>query len=207
LARADKGRKASSHGLATGGGNAEPDRCLSDRLVLPAVWSEEALMDTPGANGHDKGGPVRCAGTTRDGSPCQGWAIKGSEPPKCIAHSEDPEVRAIAQRARRLGGANAHRKPLYLPPGTPDMPLETLDDVVAFLGKVANDTRKGLLDTKVSNAIAVLGQGIVRAIEVRDQARVAEKLERLETLERLATGRISVVNGLQRLPLPCPGGQ
>lgn len=28
----------------------------------------------------------RCTAVCRDGSPCQGWAVRGTEPPRCSAH-------------------------------------------------------------------------------------------------------------------------
>jgi hypothetical protein len=152
---------------------------------------------------HTSSGARRCSFAKEDGERCRAIAIKDSDPLLCFWHN--PATAYAAQAARRRGGANANRSPLCLPPGSPDLPLESLDDAVAFLAKVANEVRRGDLDVKIGNCIGVLAAGIVRAIEVRDQAKVAEKLERLEVAERMLSGRITLLNG-PRLPLPGHAG-
>jgi hypothetical protein len=149
-------------------------------------------MDDPTANGN--GEPKRCTAVRADGEPCRGWAVRGH--PTCIAHN--PELADVAQAARRKGGRNANHRLAHLPATGPDLPLATLDDVVAALGCLFNETRKGLVDPKLSNALSIIGQTIIKAIEARDTSRLQQQLERLETLERLATGRISVLQP----PLP-----
>jgi hypothetical protein len=144
-------------------------------------------MDNPGTNGN--GEPRRCTAVRGDGEPCRGWAVR--DHPTCIAHT--PELADVAQAARRKGGRHASHRPAHLPAAEPDLPLATLDDVVAALGCLFNETRKGLVDPRLSNALSIISQTIIKAIEVRDNSRVLEQLEQLETLRRLATGRIATV--------------
>jgi hypothetical protein len=47
--------------------------------------------------------PRRCSQTTRAGSPCQQWAVRGTDPPRCPAHPEKPRrPRLTAQVAEQL---------------------------------------------------------------------------------------------------------
>lgn len=49
----------------------------------------------------------RCKGKTKDGPPCRAWALQGSKPARCLAHS-DAETRDSVgftpEAGRRLGG-------------------------------------------------------------------------------------------------------
>ena len=50
----------------------------------------------------------RCTATTRSGRPCRGWAIQGTDPPRCAAH-----------RSRRPPGDGGCTGSAERPPGSP----------------------------------------------------------------------------------------
>jgi hypothetical protein len=39
----------------------------------------------------DRTTPQKCTATTRQGRPCQAWAVRGSSPPRCASHGGRPD--------------------------------------------------------------------------------------------------------------------
>jgi hypothetical protein len=89
----------------------------------------------------------------------------------------DPEREADRREFRRKGGKA--RKRATVPSEGEDFRLESVADVVALLGKSINETRKGVIDVKVANAVGYLGTVLLRALESAD---LEERLARLEEM-------------------------
>lgn len=66
----------------------------------------------------------KCNATRADGQPCAAWAVRGSDPPLCAAHSG----RTGAPRGNR----NAEKHGWY---SKPERPPETIDDAIALAGR------------------------------------------------------------------------
>jgi hypothetical protein len=110
-----------------------------------------------------------CKQTKEDGTPCQTNAMAGSD--YCFFH--DPAKAAEREAAQRAGGSVG--KTAVLPPDTPDVPLASVADVIALLGRTVNQVRRGQIDPKVANAIGYLTATLLRALEQSDiEKRVAE---------------------------------
>jgi hypothetical protein len=72
----------------------------------------------------------RCTATTKKGTPCKGWAVRGSDPPRCGAHgggAARPGVPVGSQNALKHGAYSAAES------------LEDLERKVARLGEHLND--------------------------------------------------------------------
>jgi hypothetical protein len=110
-----------------------------------------------------------CKQTKEDGTPCQTNAMAGSD--YCFFH--DPAKADEREAARRAGGSVG--KTAVLPSDTPDVPLSSVADVIALLGRTVNQVRRGQIDPKVANAIGYLTGTLLRALEQGDiEKRVAE---------------------------------
>ena len=72
------------------------------------------------------GSPLRgrCTALTANGSPCRAWAARGSEPPRCAAHS--------GKSGAPAGSPSRLKHGQYAAPG-PDVDLTTIDGVIADL--------------------------------------------------------------------------
>jgi Family of unknown function (DUF5763) len=115
--------------------------------------------------------PRRCAATNKDGSACQAPPTASGY---CFTH--DPARAAQRAAARRAGGGRS-RKAAVLPPDAPDLPLRTVADVMEVLAVTINQTRKGVVDTRVANAIGYLSSVLLRAIEGGEMERRIQALE------------------------------
>jgi hypothetical protein len=81
------------------------------------------------------------------------------------------------------------RRTAVLPADAPDVPLESVKDVVALLGQTINQTRKGTLDAKVCNAVVQGATVLLRALEGADTQRQIDELRRrLEEAETRGHG-------------------
>lgn len=65
-------------------------------------------------------GSVRCSSVCADGSPCRAWAVRGSDPPLCAAHSG------------RVGAPPGNRNAQG---ARPDRDLSRIEDVVQDLAE------------------------------------------------------------------------
>jgi hypothetical protein len=93
----------------------------------------------------------------------------------CFSH--DPAIAERRREGQQRGGVSRSRRAAVLPADTPDAPLSTLADVAAFLGATANQVRRGELDPRVGNCLAVLCGTLARAIEHGELERRIEALE------------------------------
>jgi hypothetical protein len=115
-----------------------------------------------------------CRATRVDGGPCQAKARPGKA--HCPFH--DPDLEQKRQAARRAGGIKSRTRNAVLPPGTPDAGLQTVPDVAALLGETINQTRRGELDPRVTNAVVGAANVLLRALEGSDLQRQIEELRR-----------------------------
>lgn len=120
----------------------------------------------------------RCEALKLDGSPCQANALPGSR--YCTFHA--PELASARSAGRKLGGARRSIKAVTLPITTPDIDLASAADLARFLGQTLNQVRRGELDCKLGNSIAVLSNALLRALQGSElEQRIAELEQRLGT--------------------------
>lgn len=113
----------------------------------------------------------RCGYVHPSGRPCGGFAVSGSD--RCFAHApEQAEKRAAA---RRRGGQAG--KVAVLP--SSDVPVRSLGDVVGLVEATINDVRCGRVDVRVANAVGVLANVAIKAIQ---QGELERRLEALEAV-------------------------
>ena len=99
----------------------------------------------------------RCAYVHGSGKACGGFAIAGST--YCFAHdSGSAEQRAAARRRGGQAGRGTS-----VPES--DVVVRSLADVVALIEQTVNDVRSGRVDVKIANAIGVLSNVALRAVE------------------------------------------
>ena len=125
--------------------------------------------------------PTRCAHKRPDGTRCKARPRQGDT--WCTFHGPS-RVREQAE-ARKAGGRARSRKAAVLPADTPDAPLGTMRDVVAFLGATANRVAKGVIDVKVGNCLGLLCGQLVRALE---KGILEARLEALEAVLKQRNG-------------------
>jgi hypothetical protein len=113
----------------------------------------------------------RCQYRKADGSPCRATALPGKD--ACYFH--DPARSEERQAGRRKGAAARNRKPDL--GSVEDVPLGTVADVVALLGKTINDVRSGRMEAKVGNAVAVL---VGQLLAAQRGGALEDRLRRLE---------------------------
>lgn len=116
---------------------------------------------------------AKCNQTTRAGRPCRATALPGKD--VCMFH--DPEHAEVQAEARRRGGTQRSRPAVTLPPDTPDLPLETVADVIKALASTFNAVRCGRLDARVGNCLFVGAGVLLKAIEGGDLERRIAALE------------------------------
>jgi hypothetical protein len=146
----------------------------------------------------------QCDHVKPDGSPCRAAALANSR--FCYFHA--PGRAQDRQRSRSRGGKAAHKKAAVLPADAPDAPLGTVADVVAFLGQTANHVRKGELDHRVGNCLAVICGQLLKALLPSDLARELAELRQLVEGERREHAPADAGGGPQgAAPPPEAGGQ
>ena len=114
----------------------------------------------------------RCEGKRKDGQACRVTALPGSR--FCLFH--DPAQAQTRKRAQRKGGTNRSKRAAVLPADAPNAPLQTVPEVVAFLGLTVNRVCRGELDAKVGNCVGVLCGQLLRALGPDDVLREIEEL-------------------------------
>lgn len=136
--------------------------------------------------------PRRCSSTKPDGSACGGWAIADGD--QCYAHAHSREWRQANSK-----GGKANRTPplsdseqlaalMALQSGNAEATaaLGTPAGIQALLAEALQLTRAGLMDTKVSNALATLANAQKCWVEMVDFARRLDALEAAQRIERVA---------------------
>ena len=117
----------------------------------------------------------RCHSTNRDGSPCNAYAVKGSD---CCFH-HDPHRAVERRRARSQGGRARHGR--RIGPHHPDQPiaLKTIKDVATLLQHTIGETL--LLENSLHRArtVGYLAGHLIKALDI---AALEERIARLEQI-------------------------
>ena len=123
---------------------------------------------------------TRCSATTADGRPCRAYAVKGTDPPLCSAHSG--RNRACPEQGRRGAGAprgnqNARTHGFYAQELTP----HELADLVAATTL-----------TTVEDEVAITRVALRRLFAVlNDQPAPSDEIKEIAPLIFAGTGRIA----------------
>lgn len=116
-----------------------------------------------------------CAFCKTDGTTCRATAQATSD--YCFFH--DPEKAVQRKEARKRGGKRNRQAAVQpLPGAAEDLPLASVADVVALLAQTVNQVRKGQMDAKTGNCLAVLSGCLLRALEGNELAKQIEELRR-----------------------------
>ena len=113
----------------------------------------------------------RCAQTKSDGSPCRTRPLKGSR--YCFFH--DPSKAEERRSAGRKGGEKG--KIATLSSLTPDIQLDSAQDVVRLIAETISQVRRGDIDPRIANAVGYLS-GV--ALKAREQGELEDRLKTLE---------------------------
>lgn len=113
---------------------------------------------------------MQCLKKKHDGNTCRARALIGKE--YCALHAEPG-------RAAQLGRKGGHRRTIYSPKCLKDVsaPMNAAD-LRDLLAQSIIEMRSGLLDPKLANAIAYLGMGFLRAVEMADLEKRLTELEK-----------------------------
>jgi hypothetical protein len=87
---------------------------------------------------------------------------------------------ATRAEGRRRGGISRSKAARVLPAETTDAPLRTAVEIVAALEATFNQVRKGLIDAKIGNCLAIVAGVSLRAIQGIDLEKLNDRLEELE---------------------------
>jgi len=113
----------------------------------------------------------RCKHIKANGEQCKARAMKGSQ--YCFFHN--PKTKAKVSEAGRKGGEK--RKIKILPESATDFNVDSHKDIICLLSTTINQVRKGLIDTRIANAIGYLSGILLKA---KDQGILEERLLRIE---------------------------
>lgn len=121
---------------------------------------------------------VKCGGHRDDGKPCRAWAVRGSDPPRCVAHGG-----SAGRVGAPPGSKNALKHGAY---AEPDEPLIDLNGVIAdckrrfaHLGAYIDGRMKDLEPLEFAKLLELHG-------------RLASRIGRLERdLQKLGGGEAS----------------
>jgi hypothetical protein len=125
---------------------------------------------------------TRCTYRKPNGSRCRANARPGRT--FCTFH--DPDLAAERAEGRRQGGVNRCQKMATLPADTPDLSLQTVDDVVKLLGATVNQVRTGKIAVPVANSVGILAGTLLKALETSD---LDKRLQVLEAKQPSRNGR------------------
>ena len=121
-------------------------------------------------------GTGTCKALTRDGRPCGGYAVSGSD--YCFSHDPGSAERRIEVRSR--GGKARHARSITPPGGRDPVELTGLADAIPLLERMVNDTL--FLENSVarSRAVAYLVEKLTKIFEVTEvEQRLVELEEKL----------------------------
>ena len=105
----------------------------------------------------------RCQFVKEDGTPCGGYAVTNSS--FCFTHA--PELAEQRAAAVRKGGEARRGEPsLPLDP----LPVETIEELTAFVEDAVNQVRTGRLSTRQANALAKLVDCKIRILNLDGRA-------------------------------------
>ena len=124
----------------------------------------------------------RCQATTQDGTPCQAYAVAGSD--YCFHH--DPARAAERRQARSKGGRARHGRHIGPVGQAEPVALDTMADVAALLQRTINDTLQLENSLRRARTLGYLAGRFIQALEMADLEARLTALERiLKTRENL----------------------
>ncbi len=120
-----------------------------------------------------------CTFIKKNSEKCASPALKGDE--HCFTHSNRPEVVERRELAHREGGYCGKLPKID---SSEWVELKTLDDVVLFLERTANEVRTGKIDRGRANTLGYLTNILLGALEARDLDTRVEMLERVVIMRK-----------------------
>jgi len=152
----------------------EPKRSTDD--LPPEISNDNEDPDTS-----REGRAAGCAGTTRDGKPCDAAPMHGGN--YCLFHN--PKTRDLLAEAQKRGGRANGRKVLER---AEELPLGNGADVCAFLAKAANGVLNGEIDPKAGTSVGYICSVLMKAHETSSLERRFNALEKALRVNRDGRG-------------------
>lgn len=121
----------------------------------------------------------QCKAVTKAGGPCRARPVIGTQ--YCVAHTNDPDVRARAIEGSRRGGqrhGERRRRDMVPPIQVSDLDLKTATGLLTYLARALRRLAELPFDVRVANAMAQTANVARAAIEL---AEIEERLVALET--------------------------
>jgi len=116
----------------------------------------------------------RCQAITQDGTPCQAYAVAGSD--YCFHH--DP-ARAVERRDARSRGGRARHGRHVGPVGQAEpIPLETMADVATLLRRTIDDTFQLENSLQRARTLGYLANLFLKALDMADLEQRVMAIER-----------------------------
>jgi hypothetical protein len=123
----------------------------------------------------------KCQAITKDGTPCQAYAVEGSD--YCFHH--DPAQAAHRRAARSKGGRARHGRHIGPVGQAEPVELDTMADVATLLRQAINDTLKLENSLQRARTIGYLAGHFLKALDMAALEQRVIALERtLELRER-----------------------
>jgi hypothetical protein len=107
-----------------------------------------------------------CEQVTSSGASCKARALPGSR--FCFSH--EPQLAAKRAEGRKRGGRERSRPARTLPEDAEEIICDSVGDVTRVLAMTLADVRKGRVDVKVGNCIAVLSTALLKSLSDGDLA-------------------------------------
>ena len=124
---------------------------------------------------------TNCHGLTKAGRPCRARPVSGTR--FCVAHTDDPDVRARALEGARRGGQRRGeqlRRDTAPPIPVDDLDLESATGLRTYLARALGRLAELPFDVRVANAMAQTANVARATIEV---SAIEERLAVLEAKE------------------------
>ncbi len=135
----------------------------------------------------------RCTHAMKNGKRCERARLPGED--KCFSHSAKAAARRKA--AQRKGGKNAHKPIATIPPEAVKLAFKRSMDVVDALEEVFDEVRKGIVDYRIGQTLAVLAATMLKALQYKESVDLDDQIaalgKQLEDMKR--SGNAGRVNG------------
>jgi len=116
-----------------------------------------------------------CIATAKNSSPCKAPPLLNSD--YCFFH--DPGNSEVRKIANSNGGKRG--KVSTLPTISPDLPLNSAQDILSLLSESINQVRRGDIDPRIANAVGYLSALVLKA---REQYELEERIRKLEGIAK-----------------------
>jgi len=117
----------------------------------------------------------KCRGTNKDGSPCDAYALDGSD--YCFHH--DPDCADERREARSKGGRARHGRHIGPVGQSEPVSLDTAADVTALIKRTIDDTLRLENSLRRARTIGYLSNLFLKALDVADLEQRVLALEHL----------------------------